>query len=260
MKKIKKTVCFLALFTPCVYMCEAEEKLQFNNTPIEVTVGNQTFEMIPVEGCTPDSINGYVGLDSYYIAKTEVTQGLWEMVMGTNPSFFKSPVLPVENISWEDAQAFLTKLNEKTGKKFRLPTEFEWEFAAKGGNKSKGYKYSGGNKPELISWNDFNSGDETHPVAQKQPNELGIYDMSGNVEEWCDDIFFKVEKKEKKKSGELLTRRYLDVEVVKNTTKEHVLKGGSWSSRPNQCLIVARRGSDFGNHKVGMRICMDAEK
>ncbi len=131
-----------------------------------------------------------VTLFDYYIGQTEVTQELWEAVMGSNPSYFTGDNRrPVENVSWNDCQEFIEKLNRLTGKNFRLPTEAEWEYAARGGNKSRGYKYSGSNNPDAVAWYDKNSGDKTHPVATKQANELGLYDMSGNVWEWCKDWY-----------------------------------------------------------------------
>lgn len=128
-----------------------------------------------------------VTLSDYYIGQTEVTQALWEAVMGSNPSDHRGDNLPVEQVSWDDCQVFILELNQLTGKQFRLPTEAEWEYAARGGRKSRGYKYAGGNNIDSVAWCDGNSGNETHPVATKQANELGIYDMSGNVLEWCSD-------------------------------------------------------------------------
>ena len=128
-----------------------------------------------------------VTLSGYYIGKTEVTQALWQAVMGSNPSYFEGDDLPVEQVSWDDCQEFIRKLNSLTGQNFRLPTEAEWEFACRGGNNSRGYKYSGSNYIDNVAWYDGNSGKKTHPVATKSPNELGIYDMSGNVFEWCSD-------------------------------------------------------------------------
>ncbi len=147
-----------------------------------------------------------VTLGDYYIGKFEVTQELWEAVMGSNPSYFKGSNLPVEQVSWDDCQTFIRKLNSLTGKNFRLPTEAEWEYTARGGNRSKGYKYSGSNNISDVAWYWENSGDRvlsgewdydkiknnncrTHPVGMKSPNELGIYDMSGNVYEWCQDWY-----------------------------------------------------------------------
>ena len=128
-----------------------------------------------------------VTLSGYYIGKTEVTQALWKAVMGSNPSYFKGDNLPVEQVSWDDCQKFIRKLNALTGQNFRLPTEAEWEFACRGGNNSCGYKYSGSNYIDNVAWYDGNSGNKTRPVATKLPNELGIYDMTGNVWEWCSD-------------------------------------------------------------------------
>ena len=130
-----------------------------------------------------------VTLSGYYIGKTEVTQALWEAVMGSNPSEFKGDDLPVEQVSWNDCQEFIRKLNSMTGQNFRLPTEAEWEFACRGGNNSRGYKYSGSNYIDNVAWYRDNSGEKTPPVATKSPNELGIYDMSGNVWEWCADWY-----------------------------------------------------------------------
>ena len=168
------------------------------------TVNGVTFEMVPVEGGTftmgataeqgGDAYDSEkpahkVTLSSYAIGKYEVTQALWKAVMGDNPSRFKGGDLPVENVSWNDCQEFLKKLNSLTGQQFRLPTEAEWEFAARGGRKSKGYKYSGSNDLAEVAWYGDNSNRQTHPVGVKKPNELGIYDMSGNVREWCNDWF-----------------------------------------------------------------------
>ena len=161
-----------------------------------------SIEMVKVEagsfnmGATPEMENPYDSeipvhrvtlTNNYYIGKYEVTQALWQAVMGSNPSYFKGDDLPVEKVSWDDCQDFISKLNAMTGKRFRLPSEAEWEYAARGGKKSRGYQYSGSNTLGDVAWYYGNSGPKTHAVGTKQPNELGIYDMTGNVWEWCQD-------------------------------------------------------------------------
>lgn len=157
-------------------------------------VDGGTFKMGNNRSTSPEEKPEHqVTLSSFYIGETEVTQELWTVVMGRNPSIFKGSNLPVENVSWNDCQVFITKLNEMTGAKFRLPTEAEWEFAARGGNRSKNYMFSGSNNlydvANIIDPRDPNA--KTYPVTDKMPNELGIYGMSGNVFEWCYDWFEK---------------------------------------------------------------------
>ena len=125
----------------------------------------------------------------FFIGETPVTQALWKAVMGSNPSLIKGDDNPVERVTWFDCIDFIKRLNELTGQQFRLPTEAEWEFAAIGGNSSKGYKFSGSDLIEEVAWCKVNAGGGTHPVKEKQPNELGIYDMSGNVNEWVEDWY-----------------------------------------------------------------------
>ncbi len=166
------------------------------------TIDGVRFKMIAVEGGTftmgatseqqnPDSDEKpthTVTLSDYYIGETEVTQELWAAVMGSNPSRFTGNIQrPVEKVSWDDCQTFIRKLNELTGENFRLPTEAEWEFAARGGRNSRGYQYSGSSNIDEVVWYYDNSSYTTYPVKTKSPNELGIYDMSGNVWEWCQD-------------------------------------------------------------------------
>jgi len=198
MKSIK-TMLLLAVFTLTATLGNAQKNTSKSTTaksiePPMVFVEGGTFMM----GCDLECFNccmkwekpaHQVTVDGFYIGKYEVTQAQWKAVMGSNPSNFKGDNLPVESVSWDEVQEFIGKLNAQTGKHYRLPTEAEWEFAARGGNKSKGYKYSGSNTADHVAWHTYNSKDKTHTVGTKSPNELGIYDMSGNVYEWCNDWY-----------------------------------------------------------------------
>lgn len=235
----------------------------------EFTVGDVTFFMVPVEGGTfmmgATSEQGsdandrelpvhQVTVSSFYIGQTEVTQALWQAVMGENPSYFHGAELPVEKISWEDCQAFITKLNELTGMSFRLPTEAEWEFAARGGNKSLGYKYSGGNDPTSVAWYSYNDSWEmrgagyygTHAVATREPNELMIHDMSGNVHEWCQDWFGNY-------SSEAVTDP-----TGPASGSGRVYRGGSWYFDEWFCRVSFRNLFMPSNRSygIGMRLAL----
>ena len=231
-----------------------------------ITVNGVSFNMVTVDGGTfnmgatteqgtsdPNS-DEYpvreVTLSSYSIGETEVTQELWVAVMGSNPSYHKGDLsCPVEYVSWDDCQTFITKLNGMTGRSFRLPTEAEWEFAARGGNSTNGYKYAGSNTISGVAWNYANSNSTTHPVASKYPNELGLYDMSGNVSEWCQDWYGAY-------SGEAQS----DPEGPTTGTKR-VNRGGSWYDNANLCRVSNRElwnassAAPFGT--LGLRLAMD---
>ncbi|NLA39893.1 MAG: formylglycine-generating enzyme family protein [Smithella sp.] len=163
-----------------------------------------------------------VCINDFYIGKYEVTQGQWKAVMGENPSSFKNcgDNCPVETVSWNDIQQFLQRLNSRSGKQYRLPTEAEWEYAARSGGKSE--KYAGGNDVDAVAWYYKNSGSNTHPLGQKRPNGLGLYDMSGNVWEWCSDWY----------GEKYYSQSPRDNPDGPSSGSYRVLRGGSWGTRP----------------------------
>ena len=249
------------------------KKCYFGNETF--TVKGVEFTMIAVEGgtftmgATPEQGSDaedwekpthQVTLSSYYIGETEVTQALWQAVMGKTVSQIASEIsretygvgdnYPMYYISWNDCQKFIKKLNSLTGKNFRLPTEAEWEYAARGGNKSRGYKYSGSDNVDNVAWYKENSDDKTHPVKSKQANELGIYDMSGNVQEWCQDWYGFYD-------------RIVQTNPIGPVMGEfRVIRGGNWEENVEVNCQTWSRGclvpSDRRNY-LGFRLVLSAE-
>ena len=226
------------------------------------TVNGVSFKMVAVEGGTftmgATAEQGSVAYDrekpahqvmlsSYIIGQTEVTQELWLAVMGSNPSSFTGDLQrPVESVSWNDCQTFITKLNQMTGKNFRLPTEAEWEYAARGGNRSQNYIYAGSNNFGDVAWYSGNSSSTTHPVATKAPNELGLYDMSGNVDEWCQDWNGSYSSDaQANPTGPL-------------TGSNRVIRGGCWYFIAGNCRVSNRANSVPSNTLsiVGLRLAL----
>ncbi|MBR1447220.1 MAG: SUMF1/EgtB/PvdO family nonheme iron enzyme [Prevotella sp.] len=225
------------------------------------TVGGVSFKMIRVEGGSflmgsPDNDSEAYGdekpqhrltlSDYYYIGEMQVTQSLWKAVMGNNPSKWKGDNLPVEQVSWNDCQEFIKQLNKKTGKTFHLPTEAEWEYAARGGNKSKGYKYAGSNDIKDVAWYGDNSGSNTHPVKGKKANELGLYDMSGTVWEWCQDWYGSYNSSAQTNP------------TGPSSGSFRVLRGGGWSSGARGCRVACRNyyGPDYRGSDIGFRLAL----
>jgi formylglycine-generating enzyme required for sulfatase activity len=246
-----------------------KEKLSGNRIVFEVRANKTepfSIEMVFVNGglftmgctskqtdCGDDEKPAHqVTVSDFYIGKYEVTEKQWRDVMGSDPTelYFKDcDNCPVEKVSWNDVQKFINKLNQKTGKNYRLPTEAEWEYAARGGiSTSKAYatKYAGGNNLSDVGWYSDNSSSKTHPVGQKKENELGIYDMTGNVWEWCSDWYSKYGKSSQTnpKGPETGSRR--------------VLRGGSWSDYLQVCRVSwrDRYDPDYCNLNVGFRLVL----
>ncbi len=190
-----------------------------------------------------------VTLSSFYICKHEVTQEEWEAVMGSNPSEFKGKRRPVENVSWEDCQTFISKLNSITGKHYRLPTEAEWEYAARGGSRSQGYKYSGSNNLGNVAWDSYYGDFKTHEVMTKSPNELGLYDMSGNVWEWCSDWY---------DSKYYASSPNINPKGASSGPYHRVKRGGSWFYGLRSCCVSNRRYSvsSFCSNDLGLRLVL----
>lgn len=183
----------------------------------------------------------------YYLGVTEVTQELWEAVMGSNPSAIKDPKMPVINVSWDDCQTFIKKLNELTGKKFRLPTEAEWEYAARGGSKSNRLQYSGSIYVERVAWYKSNSDGNLHQAGTMDINELGFHDLSGNVWEWCQDGHIKYPSEPQ-----------TDPCAEADSTEVYVIRGGGWNSRPSDCRYTSRSGYErkANNADIGFRLAL----
>jgi len=235
--------------------------------PVEetFTVNGVSFSMVAIEGGTflrnaivPHDFEvqdweapafGWLTVPNYRIGKTEVTQELWQAVMGTNPSYFKGNLnRPVEQVSWNDCQEFILKLNELTGRRFRLPSEAEWEYAARGGNKSEAHPYSGNDSIALVAWYEENSYGFTHPVGMKATNELGLYDMTGNVWEWCLD--WKTDEEH---------HQYDEYELWGQWSGTlRVRRGGCWSSPEDNCMLLTAPGSaaSTSDMRLGLRLAL----
>ena len=226
-----------------------------------ITVKGVSFDMVYVEGGSFDMGATYeqvdnaldnekpvhrVTLSGYYIGMYEVTQELWEAVMGSNPSYHAASQYPVESVSWNDCKEFVSRLSSLTGMIFRLPTEAEWEYAARGGNKSLHYKYSGSGNIGNVAWYGENSRSKTHAVGTKTANELGIYDMSGNVYEWCSDWY-----------GSYSAGAQTNPQGP-SSGSYRVLRGGSWINYAGNCRVSIRSYDDPGNSNInfGLRLVL----
>lgn len=280
MKCILSSVLMLCFLQPVMAQRKYEKT---GNAPLQVDmvkVAGGSFDLGSDDEATDRRPAHTVKLKDFSIGRYEVTQEQWKLVMGSNPSNYICEECPVTNVTFQDAQSFIQKLNSMTGKTYRLPTEAEWEYASRGGSSERliktsthvarggvnelgisqkgmrtpdkeltGKKYAGKNSPQEVAWFNRNSRDHIHPIGRKDANEIGIYDMSGNVEEWCSDFYAK---------------DYGSKRDVENPTgpaggNSHVVRGGSWNSSTSE-IVVTRRAAYMPNTKtnaLGFRLAMD---
>lgn len=261
---MKKTYIFLCLFLLAAFNGLAQDTLP---APTSYRVNKVSFNMIRVEkggfwmgaqhkdtaefnydrySQTDELPVHYVAMnEDFYIGQTEVTQKLWKAVMGYNPSKYKCPKRPVTNVNYYEIQEFLRRIDSITGMQFRLPTEEEWEYAARGGKNSRGYVYSGAKEVERVAWFNENA-NKTKKVKKRTPNELGIYDMSGNVWEWCSTKY-----------------RFFDEERNRSLGRDgemYCIRGGAWQLPKTSCRVAWRgkRLPDLKNSFGGFRLALDA--
>jgi formylglycine-generating enzyme required for sulfatase activity len=219
--------------------------------PETVFVQGSTFAMGSVSVEKNEQPVHQVTLTDFYIGKFELTQAQWRAVTDSNPSYFKGcDQCPVEHVSWDDVQQFITTLNDKTGKNYRLPTEAEWEYAARGGSKSQGFTYSGGNDLDLVAWHNGNNGSKTYAVGKKRANELGIYDMSGNVWEFCSDWHGSYSSSDEVNPNGIYSGR------------NRVIRGGGWERHQGYCRSAFRGkiAPDFRINTLGFRLVLDSKE
>ncbi len=234
----------MRILTPCLLFAafaafgQSAESLRSNPEIITdslagtfVLVKGGSFDMGSNNGSSDEVPVHRVTLSDYYIGETEVTQSQWRAVMGDNPSRFNGcDACPVEKVNWNDIQTFLQILNSRSGTvKYRLPTEAEWEYAARGGPQSNGYTYAGSNIINDVAWYNGNSEGRTHSVKSKTPNELGLYDMAGNVWEWCSDWY-----------GNYTSESQTNPTGLSSFSPDHVVRGGSWYRTPQVCRVASR--------------------
>ena len=249
MKRILCSLFMLALIQPA-FAQRKYTKIENSALKISTTqVAGGTFDLGSDDESKDRKPAHTVKLNDFRIGTFEITQAQWMAVMGNNPSTFKCDDCPVNNVSWNDAQAFIEKLNSMTGKHYRLPTEAEWEYAARGGANERMVRFAGKKLPQDIGWSDNNSKDRIHKVGLKKPNELGIYDMSGNVEEWCSDYY----------ATSYGSKNDAENPQGPASGKARVIRGGSWKSAAEDMSVTRRAGYLPDTHSIsaGFRVVED---
>ena len=204
------------------------DKLLKKELPTKTEVAKQIANSM--KAVKPNKKKSFTGISKFNISATEVTQAQWEAIMGYNPSSHVGPNLPVENVTWSQCQDFIKKLNKFTGKKYRLPSVKEWQYAASGGQNGKEYKYSGSDQIAEVAWYKTNSDGATHRVGKLKKNEIALYDMNGNVAEWCSDA----------------------------AGSSHAYVGGSFADEASKCTAVSAKSSilylDEASPRIGFRL------
>ena len=267
--KIKKTLLgllFLSLVTIVSQSCQKSEEDDDNQDPVQpaeitetafglnmklVKVTGSTFQMGSSDDNWALPVHSVI-LSTFYLGKFEVTQAQWRAVMGTSPSYFSGcDDCPVERVSWDDAHAFIQKLNQASGRNYTLPTEAQWEYGAGGGTTNR-TKWAGTNDENLFgnyAWFFDNSNGQTHPVGTKNPNDLGLYDMSGNVLEWCEDDWHDVYQGAPADGSAW-------IDSPRNSYR--MFRGGGWDYDPSGCRVAFRSGlrPDLSGINLGFRVAL----
>lgn len=256
--KIKNTIAayeaFLIKYPNSKFLSYANDIIQKIKLPDQleklgidmIFVEGGAFQMGNNSGESDEKPEHTVTVANFYIGMFEITQRQWNIIMGINPSLFKGETLPVENISWDNTQAFIKKLNQLTGIEYRLPTEAEWEYSARGGRLTKNYEYPGSDTLDKVAWFWNNSKRSTHPVGTQQANEIGVCDASGNVWEWCSDWYIESYYKQATMN---------DPKGPINA-KNRVIRGGSWNNAPIDCRNTNREkmNPNSSNYRLGFRL------
>ncbi len=252
---LNKYISLCCIVSLCFLQCNSTNSETFKD-PFEgqmLAIPAGTFDMGCTEAdgkCQEKEMPVHkVNIAAFQMGKYEVTQAQWRQVMGGAPSFFKNcDDCPIEWVTRREIEAFLFKMKEKTGKAYRLPTEAEWEYAARAGASAEKYKYAGSENVEEVAWYKGNSAQKTQPVGKKKPNKFGLYDMSGNVSEWCLDYY----------ESNYYTKSETDNPCNRTVSKYYIMRGGSWLSGDGACRCAWRGwvSGESNNYDLGFRVVL----